>query len=81
MLKNRIAEIDLNFLPRRGMEMVRGVVIMANPHNEEGPRKFSSMDILLPKTGEIKHLGKLPQSVYMPGRTTHQFMFILVDRE
>ena len=40
---------------------------MANPHNEEGSRKFNSMEILLPKTGEMKHLCKLPQSVYMPG--------------
>ena len=67
MLKSRACEIDLNFLPRRGMCYERGIIIMANPYNEDGTRKFNTMEILLPFSGEIKHLCKLPHSVYMPG--------------
>ena len=72
MLRNRIAEVDLNFMPRKGMPTVRGVIILANPHSEDGSsRKFNGMDILMPKTGKIKHLCKLPQSIYMPGWCSH----------
>ena len=67
MLKTRAPEIDLNFLPRRGMNYERGIIIMANPYNEDGSRKFNTMEILLPLSGEIRHLCKLPHSVYMPG--------------
>lgn len=67
ILKSRASEIDLNLLPRKGMSYERGVIIMANPYNEDGSRKFNTMEILLPLSGEIKHLCKLPHSVYMPG--------------
>ena len=70
MLKNRRSEIDLNYLPRKGMSYERGVIIMANPYTEDNSRKFNSMEILLPRTGVIKHLCKLPQSLYMPGRVS-----------
>ena len=67
MLRNRQREIDLNYLPRKGMTYSRVVFIMANPYSEDSSRKFNSMEALLPKTGELKHVCKLPQSLYMPG--------------
>ncbi len=68
MLKNRYMEVDLNFVPRKGMGYERGMLIMANPYVEDNNRKFNTLEILFPKTGTIRHLCKLPQSLYMPGK-------------
>ena len=70
MLRNRQNEIDLNFVPRAGMPYVRGIIIIANPYVEDGGRKFNSMEMLLPTTGTIHHLCKLPTSLYMPGKNS-----------
>ena len=75
MLKNRQHEMDLNFLPRKGMSYDRAIIIMANPYCEDNSKKFNSMGMLLPKKGECRHLCKLPQSLYMPGRV---FLHLLV---
>ena len=40
---------------------------MANPYSEDATKKFNSMELLVPRTGTIHHLCKLPQSLYMPG--------------
>ena len=71
MLKNRQQEVDLNFMPRQGMTYERGVIIIANPHSEDSDHKFNSMEFLIPSSGKIYHINKLPQSVYMPGKLTH----------
>ena len=68
MLRNRQNEIDLNYVPRRGMPYIRGIIIIANPYVEDGGRKFNSMEMLLPDSGAIHHLCKLPTTLYMPGK-------------
>ena len=109
VLKNRQNEIDLNYVPRRGMGFERGgcalkspihvrflkihlhplkrtsvftllgIIIMANPYSEDTTRKFNSMELLVPRTGSIHHLCKLPQSLYMPGNIEHSInnLFLL----
>ncbi|BFZ14222.1 hypothetical protein BsWGS_17260 [Bradybaena similaris] len=67
MLKNRQQEMDVKLMPRRGMVYERGVMIIANPYTEDVLKKYSSMEMLLPKTGEVIHICKLPQSLYTPG--------------
>ncbi|CAG5133354.1 unnamed protein product [Candidula unifasciata] len=67
MLKNRQHEMDVKLMPRRGMVYERGVMIIANPYTEDVLKKYSSMEMLLPKTGEVMHICKLPQSLYTPG--------------
>ena len=68
MLRNRQQEMDLNLMPRRGMSYERGVMIIANPYTEESLKKYNSMEMLLPKTGEVINICKLPQSLYTPGK-------------
>ena len=72
-LRNRQSEIDLNDLPRSGMSYERGIVIIANPYAEENSQKFNCMDVVLPSTGEIKFICKLPQSLFMPGEQHSDF--------
>ncbi|XP_076095876.1 kelch repeat and BTB domain-containing protein 8-like [Mytilus galloprovincialis] len=67
MLRNRQQEMDLNLMPRQGMLYERGVMIIANPYTEDSLKKFNSMELLLPKTGEVISICKLPQSLYTPG--------------
>ncbi|GFS23230.1 UPF0672 protein C3orf58, partial [Elysia marginata] len=67
MLKNRQQEMDVKLMPRRGMAYERGVMIIANPYTEDMLKKYNSMELLLPKTGEVIHICKLPQSLYTPG--------------
>ncbi|XP_071116430.1 kelch repeat and BTB domain-containing protein 8-like [Haliotis cracherodii] len=67
MLKNRQQEMDLSLMPRRGMAYERGVMIIANPYTEDALKKYNSMELLMPKTGEVIHICKLPQSLYTPG--------------
>lgn len=67
MLKNRQQEMDVKMMPRRGMVYERGVMIIANPYTEDVLKKYNSMEMLLPKTGEVIHICKLPQSLYTPG--------------
>ena len=68
MLRNRQQEMDLNLMPRQGMAYERGVMIIANPYTEDSLKKFNSMELLLPKTGEVISICKLPQSLYTPGK-------------
>ena len=68
MLRNRQQEMDLNLMPRLGMAYERGVMIIANPYTEDSLKKFNSMELLLPKTGEVISICKLPQSLYTPGK-------------
>ncbi|GFN78954.1 upf0672 protein c3orf58 [Plakobranchus ocellatus] len=70
MLKNRQQEMDVKLMPRRGMAYERGVLIIANPYTEDMLKKYNSMELLLPKTGEVIHICKLPQSLYTPGVTS-----------
>lgn len=70
MLKNRQQEMDVKLMPRRGMAYERGVMIIANPYTEDMLKKYNSMELLLPKTGEVIHICKLPQSLYTPGVTS-----------
>lgn len=67
ILKNRQLEMDLNLMPRRGMSYFRGVMILANPYTEDSLKKYNSMEMLMPWTGEVYHVFKLPQSLYTPG--------------
>ncbi|KAK3096186.1 hypothetical protein FSP39_024171 [Pinctada imbricata] len=67
MLRNRQQEMDLNLMPRGGMSYERAVMIIANPYTEESLKKYNSMEMLLPKTGEVINICKLPQSLYTPG--------------
>lgn len=68
MLKNRVAEIDLNLLPRKGMNYSRHIVLVANPHSQAPTaEKCISMEMLDLKKREIKSLCSLPRGVYMPG--------------
>ncbi|XP_069104186.1 kelch-like protein diablo [Argopecten irradians] len=67
MLRNRQQEMDLNLMPRKGMMYERGVMIIANPYTEDQLKKYNSMEMLLPKLGEVIHICKLPQSLYTPG--------------
>ncbi|XP_052256287.1 kelch-like protein 12 isoform X2 [Dreissena polymorpha] len=67
MLCDRHGEMDLNLLPRLGMQHERVVMIMANPYTEDSLKKYNSVEVLLPKTGEVIFLCKLPQSLYTPG--------------
>lgn len=69
MLKNRQSEVDLNLMPRRGMAYERGVMIVSNPYTEDVMKKYNSMEMLIPRTGEVVHIAKLPQSLYTPGST------------
>ncbi|CAH1781616.1 unnamed protein product [Owenia fusiformis] len=66
MLKNRHHEMDLDFRTRAGMPEERVIVVMANPYAEDNVRKYNSMDALIPETGEVKHICKLPNSLFMP---------------
>ncbi|XP_076435308.1 kelch repeat and BTB domain-containing protein 8-like [Babylonia areolata] len=66
MLKNRQSEVDLNLMPRRGMAYERGVMIVSNPYAEEASKKYNSMEMLMPRTGEVVLICKLPQSLYTP---------------
>jgi hypothetical protein len=43
-------------------------MIIANPYTEDSLKKFNSMELLLPKTGEVISICKLPQSLYTPGK-------------
>ena len=63
-------QFDLNNVPRKGMEYERGIVVLANPYAEDNGKKFNSVDVVLPRSGEVKFLCKLPQSLFMPGRIT-----------
>ncbi|XP_064639633.1 kelch-like protein 40a [Lineus longissimus] len=67
MLKNRKQELDLNFTTRKGMNVIQGVLIIANPYSEENHMKFNSMEMLLPHHSKLLHVCRLPQSLYMPG--------------
>ncbi|XP_060554452.1 kelch-like protein 12 [Ruditapes philippinarum] len=67
MLRDRHQEMDLNLMPRKGMQYERGVMIIANPYTEDSLKKYNSIEVLLPKTGEVVFLCKLPQSLYTPG--------------
>ncbi|ESP03276.1 hypothetical protein LOTGIDRAFT_137657 [Lottia gigantea] len=53
MLRNRQQEMDLNLMPRKGMLYERGVMILANPYTEDALKKYNTMELLLPKTGEV----------------------------
>ena len=68
MLRNRQSEVDLNLMPRRGMAYERGVMIVSNPYTEDAMKKYNSMEMLMPRTGEVVHISKLPQSLYTPGK-------------
>ena len=68
MLRNRQSEVDLNLMPRRGMAYERGVMIVSNPYTEDAMKKYNSMEMLMPRTGEVVHICKLPQSLYTPGK-------------
>ena len=50
------------------MHHVRAVMIIANPYTEDSLKKYNSVEVLLPKTGEVSFLCKLPQSLYTPGK-------------
>jgi hypothetical protein len=65
--RDRHQEMDLNLMPRKGMQYERGVMIIANPYTEDSLKKYNSIEVLLPKTGEVVFLCKLPQSLYTPG--------------
>ncbi|XP_014782728.1 kelch-like protein diablo [Octopus bimaculoides] len=67
MLKNRHLELGLNLMPRRGMDFKRGIVIIANPYAEDPQRKYGAMEILFPKTGNVRYVCKLPQGLCTPG--------------
>lgn len=67
MLRNRQSEMDLNLMPRKGMAYERGVMIVSNPYTEDALKKYNSMEMLMPNTGEVVHVCKLPQSLYTPG--------------
>ena len=54
-------------MPRKGMQYERCVMIIANPYTEDSLKKYNSIEMLLPKTGEVIFLTKLPQSLYTPG--------------
>ena len=51
--------------------VLSGIIIIANPYSEDTTKKFNSMELLVPRTGTIHHLCKLPQSLYMPGMHCH----------
>jgi hypothetical protein len=70
MLRNRHSEVDLNLLPRKGMQYSRAVIIMANPYAEDNSGKFNNMEVLFPRSGLIKTLCTLPQCLYMPGTSS-----------
>ena len=63
--------MDVKLMPRRGMVYERGVMIIANPYTEDILKKYNSMEMLLPKTGEVIHICKLPHSLYTPGEYLH----------
>lgn len=68
MLSNRMPELDLNYMTRKGMNRVHGVLVLANPYSEENHKKYNSMEMLLPNCGQqLIHVCRLPQSLYMPG--------------
>ena len=67
-LRDRHQEMDINLMPRKGMHHVRAVMIIANPYTEDSLKKYNSVEVLLPKTGEVSFLCKLPQSLYTPGK-------------
>ena len=50
------------------MQYERCVMIIANPYTEDSLKKYNSIEMLLPKTGEVIFLTKLPQSLYTPGK-------------
>lgn len=68
MLPNRRLEVDLNDIPRDGMSFERVVVIIANPYADENLQKFNCMEAVLPHSGEIKFICKLPHNLFMPGK-------------
>jgi len=49
------------------MPYEKGICLIANPYAEENSSKFNCMEVVLPRTGEIKFLCKLPQNLFMPG--------------
>ncbi|WAR03750.1 KLH20-like protein [Mya arenaria] len=67
MLRDRHEEMDLNLTPRQGMQHERAVMIIANPYTEDTLKKYNSVEVLLPRSGEVIFLCKLPQSLYTPG--------------
>ena len=67
VVRNRHQEMDLNLMPRKGMQYERCVMIIANPYTEDSLKKYNSIEMLLPKTGDVVFLTKLPQSLYTPG--------------
>jgi len=62
-----LLKMDLNDVPRTGMDYERGIIVLANPYSEDLSRKFSGVEVVYPQTGTIKYLCKLPQSLFMPG--------------
>ncbi|XP_050389710.1 kelch-like protein 40a isoform X4 [Patella vulgata] len=71
MLRNRQQEMDLNLMPRKGMPYERGVMILANPYTEDALKKYNTMELLLPKSGEVITICRLPQSLYTPEQKAH----------
>ena len=67
MLRNRHAELDLNYVQRKGQSRQHGILVVANPYNEETANKFNCVEFLLPHTGDMKYVCRLPHSLYMPG--------------
>ena len=65
--------MDLNLKPRKGMSDESCVMILANPYTEDALKKFNSIEILLPRTGEVIFMCKLPQSLYTPGKFVNTF--------
>lgn len=68
MMQNRRLEVDLNDIPRSGMPFERVIVVVANPQAEDNSQKFNCMQAVLPRSGEIKFICKLPHNLFMPGK-------------
>ena len=66
-------------MPRCGMAYDRGIVVLANPYCDEPGRKFSAVEVVLPQTGTVKYLCKLPQSLFMPGKSPLMFYHTLLS--
>jgi len=63
-----VLQLDMNDMPRRGMPYERAIIVLANPYCDEPGRKFSAVEVVLPQTGTVKFLCKLPQPLFMPGK-------------
>ena len=66
-VRDRHEEMDLNLTPRHGMQHERAVMIIANPYTEDTLKKYNSVEVLNPRSGEVSFLCRLPQSLYTPG--------------